>query len=68
MKAVANAEGKIAIAVVSEADGSNISFKVGAVDGAPFEPLHEVEIPDERLDAAIQKLLAPFGEGPWRRV
>jgi hypothetical protein len=67
MKAVADQDGRVEINVQSDDGDATASFKVGAIDGVPFEPLHEVEIPDERLDRAIAELLAPFG-GTWRRV
>ena len=36
-------------------------FAVGGMDGAAFAPGATVEIPNERIAGAIEKLGAPFG-------
>ena len=66
MKAVTDSEGKIVIDL--RKGDTAISFKVGALDGVPFPPCREVEIPDDRLNATIDVLLAPFGFSSQDRV
>ena len=66
MKAVTDSEGKIAISL--KRGELALSFKVAGIDGKMFAPGTEVEIPDDRLNAAIASLATPFDLGPEDRV
>lgn len=66
MKATTDSEGKVAINL--RRGDLALSFKVAGIDDVLFAPGTEVEIPDERLNAVITNLAAPFGLGPEDRV
>lgn len=59
MKATTDSEGKVWIDV--QCDGETaMRFAINAMDGVPFAPESEVEIPDERIVNAITNLAEPF--------
>lgn len=66
MRARADTHGKVAI-VLRRGDAT-LSFNIGAFEGVPFVPNAEIEIPDERLNAAIDQLGQPFGFSHKDRV
>jgi hypothetical protein len=66
MRATTDEHGKVAITLQRGED--RLTFNIGAFEGVAFLPNTEVEIPDERLNAAIDQIGAPFGFSHEDRV
>jgi hypothetical protein len=62
VRAITDSEGKVAINL--RRGDLALSFKVAGIDDVLFAPGAEVEIPDERLNAVIAALAAPFDLEP----